>query len=273
MKIYPKRKDIFYLNYQNLTDTSKDFNENKIIYFSGSDSKKNFDDLLKITSIDWHYRTKEVFYKINNSGYRTSNWDSIDWENSIVIFGCSCVFGVGLAEDETINYYLEQMTGKKVINMGYGGGSNDLMIDNCAFMINNFGYPKNVVFCWTFPDRFLFFYKNIHLPIASWLINQDSELIKKEDQDVYKNIYNNRIKNNYYLQMISHNQKTIVKAMLKDKSHFIDFSFYKDISQTFDCHLVNENINQETELLARDLTHPGRKDTFLAAQHIYNNLK
>ena len=277
MKIYPQKKDIFYLNYPNLLNINSE-EKNKVIFFSGTDSESNFNNNLKKMPYNWHYREKEVNYKINDSGYRTDDWLKIDWKNSIVIFGCSCVFGVGLAEDEIISHYLQQMTGIKVINMGYGAGSNDLMVDNCASMINNFGYPMAVIFGWTFPDRFLFFSEKNHINVGNWILKQDlSGFIGNRDQNIYKNIYKYRRKNGYNLQMIGHNHKKIIMAMLKDKTKFIDFCFFEMFSNIFDCDHIKEgyifNPDFNDEFKARDLCHPGRYDNYKIAEYLYKKIK
>jgi hypothetical protein len=41
-----------------------------------------------------------------------------------VLLGASNIFGEGVLEDETISYYLEQMLGTPVINLGFAAASN-----------------------------------------------------------------------------------------------------------------------------------------------------
>ena len=55
---------------------------------------------------EWPYHTEEVRYTTNRDGYRTYEWDKVDWPNAIVIFGCSCTYGIGVDDDHTLSAYL-----------------------------------------------------------------------------------------------------------------------------------------------------------------------
>ena len=242
-------------------------NESNIIYFTGTDTDVLFNENLKTMPQDWHYRTKEVSYKLNSCGYRTKEWKDIDWKNSIVLFGCSYVFGVGVAEDETVAYHLEQLTGKTVVNIGYGGGSNDLSLINCANMINNFDYPLAIAFNWTYMDRFMYFVgKNMFQPIGSWAI-QKQGLFSKFHHNIVSSLYENMTKNLNHACKINYNYKLILQNMLKDKTQMIDFTYLDHCADVFKCDIV-QIIND-----ARDLKHPGVSSTINTAKYIYGKLK
>lgn len=241
-------------------------NNEQIMLFCGTDTQEAYEKNLKIMPNDWRYRDKKVFYKVNKYGYRTDEWENIDWKNSIAIFGCSYTFGIGLAEDETISYYLEELTGKRVINLGVGGGSNELSLMNCTHMINNFDFPEVVVFNWTFLDRFIYLSRNGYITnVGTWFFNNEYKG-SREDLNIMKNLYNNRIKNHKYVKNINYNYKLILKAMLKNKCKFVDFSFLTETANTFNCHLI------EIKSLARDLRHSGHFDAIEAANYIYSKL-
>ena len=69
-------------------------------------------------------RVNPIDYKVNSYGYRCPEFDTINWEDSYVLLGASNIFGEGVLENETISYYLEQMLGKPVINLGFAAASN-----------------------------------------------------------------------------------------------------------------------------------------------------
>ena len=69
-------------------------------------------------------RVNPIDYKVNSYGYRCPEFDTINWKDSYVLLGASNIFGEGVLEDETISYYLEQMIGKPVINLGFAAASN-----------------------------------------------------------------------------------------------------------------------------------------------------
>jgi hypothetical protein len=222
--------------------------------FCGYDSEERFKENLKIMPLDWKYRTKEVKYRYNSSGYRTYEWKDIDWKNAIVVLGCSIVFGVGLAEDETMCHQIEKMTGRQTINLGYGGGSNDIIVSNCASLINTFGAPYAVVIGWTSPDRFTFYNKIHHIDVGKWF-NQIRNV---------KKMYDLNVDNEYHLMIKSHYMKEYIKALFLNRTKFIDFTFFKSIS------LANEAIFFETNSLARDLAHPSQENNYEVAQYLLN---
>lgn len=127
------------------------------ILFKDTDCRDLFEQNLEQKPANWHYRTKIVEYQNNSMGYRAPEFDTVDWTNSAVIFGCSCVYGIGLAEDETISHHLENIWGIPVINMGVGGSSVPFAFYNQISLAELGVLPKVVINAWTSPDRHTFF--------------------------------------------------------------------------------------------------------------------
>lgn len=125
--------------------------------YAGSDTMEEFAKNLKTQPDNWHYRTKEVEYLCNSKGYRTKELDSIDWKESIVLFGCSMTAGIGVAEDETISHFLEQKSGRPVINLGVPGSSLDFNLYNNFLLHKNYTKPWAVVNLWTNTHRLMTF--------------------------------------------------------------------------------------------------------------------
>jgi len=80
---------------QFLTVDTSSINKN----FAVSDTEELFNHNLKIMPQDWFYRTNPVNYTVNSQGYRTEEFEKIDWAQSVVIFGCSTVFGTGVSDE------------------------------------------------------------------------------------------------------------------------------------------------------------------------------
>ena len=152
-------KNTFLSNHYNIQNY---YVENNLVYnreckveggftlnFSGTDTKELFEENLKTQPDDWYYRTHEVKYTLNSFGYRTKEFDDIDWKESIVIFGCSNIFGIGVADEHTIPYFLEQLSGRPVINMGMGGSSIQTALHN-SIILNDSEYPtpKVIIYAW-----------------------------------------------------------------------------------------------------------------------------
>jgi hypothetical protein len=77
------------------------------------------------------------------------------------MFGCSYVFGVGVTDEHTIPYFLEQLSGRPVINMGIGGSSIQTALHN-SIILNDSKYPTPKAVVIFLPDlhRFQIYKKN-----------------------------------------------------------------------------------------------------------------
>jgi len=137
--------------------------------FSTGDDENKFQQNLKTQPDDWKYRTQEVFYNLNNNGYRAQPWEKIDWENSVVVLGCSCVFGTGLSEFETLDAALaDAYNGRPFINLGYPGGSNEHILYNLTMLFKYFPMPAGVIVSYTTTDRALTFEDMRAYGIGPW---------------------------------------------------------------------------------------------------------
>lgn len=227
-------------------------------FFNGSDNEVRFKRNLLIQPKDWKYRTKEIIYNLNSQNYRTSEWEDIDWADSVVALGCSNVFGVGLAEDETFCFKLQKMLKRPVINLGYGGCSNDLIVNNCALLINNFKTPKIIIIGWTAMSR-LTYYEN-----------KEIESINKNNMS--KNLYLLINKENFTISenICAHNYFMLetVKAILKDRCRLLFFSLFKETAEVFKCKYFDNKFSY----VARDLMHPGEEINDNIAKYLYNEI-
>lgn len=235
-------------------------NSNK---FSSTDTYERFQlNLLKRPN-DWHYRTKEIVYNINNSGYRTQEWNDIDWKESIVILGCSCTYGVGLAEDETISHNVEKLTGRPTINLGVPGISNQAIVQNLSILINNFPTPYAVIINWTGPDRFRYFFNDMIYDGGAWDLNNTSLHNGLDFRDLYlKNCHkeSNIVVMNYF-------NSSIAKSIVKDKSKYINFSFFSTSAS-----YTKSEIFFPYAATSRDLIHPGRESAIQVSKYIKQRL-
>lgn len=230
--------------------------------FVAADNPEAFKLNLKKQPDNWRYRTVEVVYNINSSGYRTYEWDKINWKEAIVIFGCSCTFGVGQAENETVSHYLELFTKRQVVNLGVPAGSNHLILQNTLSLIENFGYPYAVGILWAPSDRFRFFGKEDCYEVGSWdapdlphkrKTNENVELYTLWTQRYLS--MSNEVAELYYLN------KTI-KLLYKDKTRFANLSYFEGVAN------ITQSKYIKVDKDARDLMHPGHKNSFEAAKYL-----
>ena len=131
-------------------------NKDMPFWDQSSDTEGNFQKLVNLGMPDyWRFHTKKFTYRLNSFGFRAPEFDTVDWKNSYVIFGCSHVQGVGNPFEETIGQYISEELGHPVINMGVGGISISGIYNNILKLIKDYGKPKGVFILWTYPWRFL----------------------------------------------------------------------------------------------------------------------
>lgn len=126
--------------------------------FVQTDTAKKFHKNKKKQPNDWIYHNKTVEYKTNNQGFRCRPFDEFDWENSIVVLGCSNVFGIGLAEEDCLTSLIETNLGVQTINLGIPGSAIDLACANSYLVHKNLPHPKAVIQIWTSLYRYTEFY-------------------------------------------------------------------------------------------------------------------
>ena len=230
-------------------------------YFSGSDTMDTFKKNLLIQPADWHYRPKQVSYTVNSECYRALEWDAIDWANSVVIFGCSMTFGVGLAEDETIGYQLAQLLNRPVINLGVGGASTMFCHQNSVLLNKNFPTPWAVVQAWSGPDRISAFDNETtddwgpSYFYGPWTIDMS---VKRPESG--RELYRAWSRISVNALMHSYFAITSSDALWKPKTRYCSASFWDPLDDNTIKLIFRDR--------ARDMAHPGRQSAIIAATQI-----
>jgi hypothetical protein len=245
---YANSKSFFPINALTHVDKkTKKVNNN----FANFDSPDRFLQSLKTQPDDWHYRTKEIEYIVNSSGYRTAEWNDIDWKESIVLFGCSNVMGIGLHEDETISSYLSQELSRPVINLGAPATGMDFSFYNSVILSENFPTPYAVVQIWTTVDRCTYFDKKNLVSCGPW---EETRFFKEYVRNDYHSIINAK-----FISLASN-------SMWKDRCKYFSATFYDRTAHYTECDYV------EIDNQARDLLHPGRENALTMAKLISKNI-
>ena len=89
-------------------------------------------------------------YGVNSMGYRCPEFDTISWNDSVLLFGCSHVFGIGVEDKDTIAYQIQLVLKRPVINLGQGGTGYSYQWINSTILRSCGINPKAVVYLW--PD-------------------------------------------------------------------------------------------------------------------------
>jgi hypothetical protein len=147
----------------------------------GTDTEERFQENLKSQPGGWQWRNQQITYKLNSQNYRAPEWDSIDWGNSVIMFGCSHVFGVGVDEDQTLGYYLSELLNKPVINLGIPGGSSMALWINTEKLLNYRINPLAVIYNWPSANRTVELIDNKkNLASGPWIIDWPQPRFGKE---------------------------------------------------------------------------------------------
>jgi len=214
--------------------------------FTGKLEEKDFKKNLKIQSTNWVYRTKKIFYRNNNFGFRTKSFDRVNWQDSIVVLGCSNVYGIGLAEEDTISHKLEQILKISTINLGVPASAVDLSCWNSLILHEKNYRPRAIVQIWSDLARYTDKAGNILRPFGAGSKEYIGELDWEERAKFYT---------------------MSDRALWRGKAAYHEGSFFSHVANTL-------NIDSfRCDDCARDLAHPGIESVQIAAERIAESLK
>lgn len=229
-----------------------DWNESG--YFNGYDSDDLYNKNLKIQPNDWYYRDNKVNYTLNSCRYRTDEFASIDWNNSVVIFGCSNVFGTAIDDKHTISYQLSNLIKKPVINMGVASSSIQFSVFNSTILASRGAIPIAVVQLWTGYDRCMVFTDDNVKHYGSWNIKPNN----------YMDLWNLQMNPNASALIY----REISKQLWHDKTKYFEATLFGSTSDIFTgCHRFSMLDR------GRDLLHPGYLTALSIAEHLAEHLK
>lgn len=204
--------------------------------FYANDTQSRYQQNLKLMPNDWHYRNKKVFYKFNKQGYRTVDLDTVDWEKSIVMFGCSELMGTGLAEDERICYHLEKLLGVPVINLGKAGTSVHFSYTNNLSLYKKCKNPLAVINQWTEVMRETYYAQERYV---TGLGNHVPYQIK--NYNMLKSLFQ------FTLDDWDHNRDVqavslinSIQNMWDGKTSYVDATWSGHTSKLLDCYLIDK---------------------------------
>jgi hypothetical protein len=128
--------------------------------FIGNDSESLFNDNLKNMPSDWRWRNEKVTYTLNSQGFRCAEFETIDWNNSILVIGDSLGFGMGVDDSQTGAKQLADLTNRSVINLSQTGASAMYLWANTSILVENNIRPICVIYIWPNSSRMVEFISN-----------------------------------------------------------------------------------------------------------------
>ena len=193
--------------------------------------------------------THSIYYDFNKFGFRCPEFDTVNWEESVVVLGCSCTAGVGLAKENTVTSLLSNEIGRPVINLGVAASGIDLACYNSIILHDHFPKPLAVVQLWSDTARYVdmdrerYLHPHLYFP-------------KRHNYDAK---YNWDLRSYFY-------RKTD-KSLWAGKTKYYEATFFFETSKLFNCDFVHR------EDQAIDGLHPGIVTTRKMAHLIAINLK
>jgi hypothetical protein len=177
--------------------------------------------------------------------------------------GCSCTFGLGVDDNDTISSQLSNLTGKEVINMGIIGSSNQFMLDNSLILKKIFGEPYGLIMLWTSTTRFPYYGFDKIRHIGFWDRNMSGETPNK-----YSNMFDNFYSEKSHEMITFNNILNATRNIWSDKTKYIEGTFFEDTA-----HYGKIDLFFETTDYGRDLMHPGVENIKLVAEKLNEKFK
>ena len=116
------------------------------------------------------HKQYEYPVSLNSDGYRAPEWQDIDWNESVLLFGTSQTFGVGCDFEDTVGYLLEQQLQSPVINLSQPAISNWFHIHNAESILREGHNPKQVIMTWSPSSRIDMFTEKGVMKFGSWIL-------------------------------------------------------------------------------------------------------
>lgn len=196
----------------------------------------------------------ESAYKCNSNNYRAPEFDTVDWANSVVIFGCSNVFGTGLDQEHTISSQLSRLINMPVINMGVASTSMEYSFYNSMILNQNYPTPRAIVQAWTSYERTSYYRDSDVFNHGPWTWGS-----KEKFMQAYSESESHAATHAIMMQMIS-------QQIWRPKTKYFELSVFAGTAQLLGIH--------RPRLLdkAADGSHPGPATVSIVSQTIRQEL-
>jgi len=139
-------------------------------FYEYGDSEEDFIENCKTQPDNWYWRSNPIRYSLNSDGYRCPEWEQIDWANSILMFGCSYIFGSGVDDHQTIPSQLALRFKRPVINLGIPGTSTMYQFMNTITLREHGIVPKAVIYSWPQSSRYTVVRHHDPLSINNYIV-------------------------------------------------------------------------------------------------------
>jgi hypothetical protein len=159
--------------------------------------------------------SKKITYEYNSKGFRDHEWPT-DLNDVIWCIGDSFTVGLGQPFEETWPSLLQKNIGRRCLNLGEDGCSNDTMSLRIK-MINELYNPKLIIVMWSYFHRRRVKNNNVHYEKNTFSVDEDIKNFKKNFQ-IVDNLQKNTLHllvPNAFINFEHFTKKIFNKLMLK----------------------------------------------------------
>ena len=224
----------------------------------GSDDESKFrENTKKQPDVMAAWKGQTFNYTLNSQGFRAPEFLKVDWASSVVVLGCSFVFGEGVDDTQCLTYQLSEIIGRPVINLGIPGAGPDLIFYNNIVLQRQYPQPQQVIIVWPGADRLTQFTNQGANCYGIWDCDPRNPEYNTAWNRIYVTMNANSEHRAHVMKMYSCALQSIWGQRLRE------FTWALETADHIGCELLNGNRsswdNPDLNRLdrARDLVHPG----------------
>lgn len=227
-----------------------------------NDSEALYQTNLKRQPADWYYRNNSVNYSWNSNGYRAPEWNTINWEQSHVLMGCSYAMGSGVDDCDTISSQVPNG-----VNLGQSGTSLYAIEYNTIRMIDAGIRPLTVKIIMPNLARLTYWGD------VDWIDLTPHDLSVRGDQLVspVRDCYTGWLAIKYNAEQHGYMAARAIQALWKANGVACDlYQHWAPENPVFNQgYQLPEPIDQARDINSNNFAHPGRKTLQLWANILY----
>jgi hypothetical protein len=213
------------------------------------------------------WRDKTINYTLNSQGFRAPEFDLVTWQDSVVVLGCSMVFGDGLDDSDTLCHQLSKIIARPVINLGVSAASAELIHYNS--LILHPCQPWRVVVVWPSADRLTEFTEQGVRCHGIWQIpSQVKDYGDLATLTRWQQIYLAVNADTYHRDSVFKFHSLAVQTLWGHRAR--EFTWVPHTQKIAGCDLLPW---PQSSALARDMIHPGPQLVRTWAEQIAESLR
>ena len=143
--------------------------------YQDKDSLDLYQKNLDKSSHNWIYRTEQISYNYNSFGHRCKDIAELNFDNYILVAGCSHTEGIGIKLENSYPFILSKMLNCDYYNLGLGATGLDVLLYNITIWFTQINkLPKALIIQWPDISRSIIGRdENNFQPVGIWNNDED----------------------------------------------------------------------------------------------------